>query len=194
MRTTKQQARFAGMLYVLMCIVGLPGLILIPSRLIAEGDAVATANHIRAAETLFRIGIASELSGIVVYVFLALALYRLFEAVNRNDAVVMVTLVLISVAIVFANAVNELGALILLGGPSFLATFTKPQLDSLAYLLLQMHDQGIGVITQVFWGLWLVPFGLLVIRSGFLPKILGVLLLIAAVGYLFRVAVGLFPG
>src|SRR5262245_54582239 len=92
----------------------------------------------------------------------------------------MVTLVLISVAIVFANAVNELGALILLGGPSFLATFTKPQLDSLAYLLLQMHDQGIGVITQVFWGLWLVPFGLLVIRSGFLPKILGVLLLASA--------------
>ena len=192
MRSTRQQARFAGRLYLFMLVTGLPGLLLIPPRLIVEGNVTATADHLRAASTLFRIAIASELFHQAVFLFLALALYRLFESVNRNVAVQLVALVAVSIPIMFLNVVNELAALILVGGPTFLSTFTKPQLDSLAYLFLNLHGEGIGVV-EVFWGLWLVPFGLLVIRSGFIPKILGVLLLIGALGNLIRAVASLFP-
>ena len=192
MRSTRQQARFAGLLYVLMIVLGLPGLIIIPGRLIVDGNAAATADHIRAAATLFRLGMASELVYQVLFAFLGLALYRLFEAVDKRVAVQMVALVLLSIPIVFLGVVNELVALILVSGPRYLATFTQPQLDSLAYLFLQLRGEGLGVV-QVFWGLWLVPFGLLVMRSGFLPKVLGALLVIAALGYLMRVARSLFP-
>lgn len=192
MRSARQQARFAGRLYLFMLVTGLPGLLLIPQRLIVEGNAATTADHLRAASTLFRLAIASELFHQVVFLYLALALYRLFEPVNRNVAVQLVTLVAISIPIMFLNVVSELAALILVSGPTFLATFTKPQLDSLAYLFLNLHDGGIGVV-EVFWGLWLVPFGLLFLRSGFMPKILGVLLLVAALGNLIRAVASLFP-
>jgi len=160
--------------------------------LIVHGDAAATADHIRAATTLYRIGIASDLCGEILFVFVGLALYRLFEAVDRNTAVQMASLVLISVPIALLAVVNELATLIVLSGPSFLSTFTKPQLDSLAYLFIRLHGESI-LVAEILWGLWLVPFGRLVMRSGFLPRILGVMLLIAAPGYLLRAAANLFP-
>jgi hypothetical protein len=181
MRSTRQQARFAGLLYILMCVTGLPGLLFIPNALIVNGDAVATANHLRASATLFRLGIASELFHQVVFAYLALALYDLFRSVNRSLSTQLVLLVAMSVPIMFLNTLNELAALILVGAPPFLASFTRPQLDSLAFLFLRLHGEGIGVV-DVFWSLWLVPFGLLVMRSGFLPRSLGVLLLAGATG------------
>jgi hypothetical protein len=181
MRSTRQQARFAGLLYILMCVTGLPGLLFIPNALIVNGDAVATANHLRASATLFRLGIASELFHQVVFAYLALALYDLLRSVNRSLSTQLVLLVAMSVPIMFLNTLNELAALILVGAPPFLASFTRPQLDSLAFLFLRLHGEGIGVV-DVFWSLWLVPFGLLVMRSGFLPRSLGVLLLAGATG------------
>jgi len=192
-RSTRQQARVAGLLYVLMILAGLPALILVPSRLIVAGDAATTADHIRSAATLYRIGIASELAYPVLFAFLALALYRLFVRVDQDQAVRLVLMVCLSVPIVLLNTISELAALSLVNGPSFLSTFTRSQLDSLAYLCVRLHSLGIAVVTQVFWGLWLVPFGRLVLRSGFIPRILGVSLLIAAPGYLLRAAVNLFP-
>jgi len=192
MRSTKRQARNAALLYLLMLIVGLPGLILVPARLIVDGDAGATAGHIRAAMTLFRFGIASELAYPVMFLFVALALRRLFESVGKGAAAALVALVLVSVPIVVFNVVSELGAAILVGSPGEAPPFTRSQLDSLAYLLIRLHDKGLGV-TWVFWALWLVPFGILVIRSGFLPRILGVLLLIAAAADLARAAISVFP-
>src|SRR5262249_11559114 len=164
MRSIRQQARFAGLLYIFMCVTGLPGLLFIPRALIVNGDALATADHLRAAPTLLRWGIASELFHQVVFAYLALALYDLFRPVDRNRALELLLLVVMSVPIMFLNTLNELGALILVGAPSFLAPFTRPQLDALAYLFLRLHEEGIGVV-DVFWSLWLVPFGLLVLRS-----------------------------
>ena len=192
MRSIRQQARFAGLLYILMCLTGVPGLLLIPNALIVDGDAVATANHLRASSTLFRWGIASELFHQVVFVFLALALYDLFRSVNRRAAAQLVLLVALSVPIMFVNVLNELAALILVGAPPFLATFTRPQLDSLAFLFLRIHGEGIGVV-DVFWSLWLVPFGLLVMRSGFLPRALGVLLLAGATGAMIGAITSVLP-
>src|SRR5262249_52411458 len=106
----------------------------------------------------------------------------------------LVVLVAVSVAASLVNELNSIAAVVLVGAPSFLSTFTHAQLDSLAYFFIRLHGIGISGVIQIFWGLWLIPFGLLVLRCGFLPKILGVLLLIAAPGYLIRSFTTLFPG
>jgi hypothetical protein len=192
MRSTRQQARYAGVLYLFMCVTGLPGLVLIPKALIVTGNAVATAEHLRASASLFRWGIASELFHQVVFVYLALALYDLFRSTDRGLATRMVVLVAISVPIMFVSTVFELAASILVGAPPFLATFTRGELDSLAYLFLRLHGEGIGVV-DVFWSLWLVPFGLLVWRSGFLPRALGVLLFAGAAGAMIGAVTSVLP-
>ena len=183
MRTTKQQARHAGLLYLILGLLAPVGLLYVPGKLIVSGNAAATADNIRASEWLLRVGIASELIHQTIAVFLVLALYRLFKAVNETHARQLVILgALVSVPIVFVNVLNEIAALALVSGAGYLSAFETPQLDALAYLFLHVHDQGITVVS-IFWGLWLLPFGLLVIRSGFIPRVLGVLLLIAGTAY-----------
>ena len=182
MDSTKKQARFAGWLYLALAITGVFNLIYVPSTLFVFGDATATAENITSSEPLFRMGILSGLVSNVLFVFLVLVLYRLLKKISRRQAILMVTLVVISVATTFANTFNQIAALIILSGAEFLSPFDKPQLDAIAYLFLRLHSQGIQII-QVFWGLWLFPFGLLVYESRFIPKILGVLLFIAGCGY-----------
>ena len=182
MNSTKKQARRAGLLYLLASIPAPFALIYVPNSLIVPGDATATANHIRAAETLFRLGIVSELFGFIMFVFVVLALYRLFKGVNEKHALAMAVLLLISLPISFLNVLNEIAALILVSGADFLSVFETRQLEALAYVFLRLHGQGF-VVAQIFWGLWLFPFGVLVIRSGFIPRVLGFLLFIAGFGY-----------
>jgi hypothetical protein len=183
MNSPKKQARVAGVLYLLMALTAPIGLIYVPSTLIVPGDAAATANHVRASEWLLRVGIGSELFHQTVGFFLALTLYRLFKAVDEKYAVTMVALSLVSVPIVFLNVLNEIAALVLVSGADFLSAFAKGQLDALALFFLRMHGQGI-IVAGIFWGLWLFPFGILVIRSGFIPRVLGVLLVISGASYL----------
>jgi hypothetical protein len=183
MKSIKKQARVAGLLYLLASIPAPFALIYVPSKLIVFGDATATANHVRASETLFRLGIASELIGFIIFIFVVLALYRLFKGVNEKHALAMAILLLISIPISLLNVLNEIAALVLVSGADFLSAFEKGQLDALAYLFLRLHGQGF-VVAEIFWGLWLFPFGVLVIRSGFIPRFLGVLLFIAGSGYL----------
>jgi hypothetical protein len=183
MNLIKKQARIAGLLYLLASIIGFFCLAYVPGKLIVSGDATATANHIRASETLLRFGIASELTSFIIFIFVVLALYRLFKAVSEKHAMAMATLLLVSIPISLLNVLNEIAALILVSGADFLSAFEKGQLDALAYLFLRLHGQGF-VVAEIFWGLWLFPFGVLVIRSGFIPRFLGVLLFIAGSGYL----------
>jgi hypothetical protein len=136
-----------------------------------------------ASELLFRVGIVSELICAAEFIFLVRALYRLLNGMNRTHASLMVTLALVSVPIMFLNVLNEIAALALLRGADFLSVFEKQRLDALAMLFLHLHGQGFAV-AEIFWGLWLFPFGVLVMRSGFLPRILGVLLIAACFGYL----------
>jgi hypothetical protein len=132
---------------------------------------------------LFRLGIVADLISTVIFIFLVMALYRLLSGVNKTHASLMVILALVSVAIGFMNVLNNIAALTLFRGSDFLAVFEKPQLDALAMLFLHLHGQG-NVINGIFWGLWLFPFGVLVMRSGFLPRILGVLLIVNCFAYL----------
>lgn len=184
MRSTQQQARVAGRLYLLLALTAPLGLMYVPRKLIVPENATATADAIRTSEWLLRVGIASELIHQVIAVFLVLALYRLFKAVDETLAKQVVILgALLSVPIMFVNVLNDIAALVLVSGADFLSVFEKPQLDSLAYLFLHLHNQGI-IVASVFWGLWLFPFGMLVIRSGFIPRVFGVLLIIAGAAYL----------
>jgi hypothetical protein len=182
--STKQQARAAGFLYLLLALIAPIGLLYVPGKLIVSGNAAATADNLRASGGLLRLGIASELIHQILGIFLVLALYRLFKAVNETHARQLVILgALVSLPIVFVNVLNEIAALVLVGGEAFLSVFQKPQLDALAYLFLRLHGRGI-IVASIFWGLWLFPFGMLVIRSRFIPRVLGFLLWIAGAAYL----------
>jgi hypothetical protein len=177
MSSTKNPGRFAGLLYLLASIIGVFAMIYVPSKLIVDGNAAATANNISASETLFRLGIAGELIGQAGFIFVALALYDLLKGVNRRHASLMVTLIVVSIPIAFLNELNSIAALILVRGADFLSIFEKPQRDALAMLFINLHNHGFGV-AEIFWGLWLFPLGLLVYRSRFLPRFLGVWLAI----------------
>ena len=182
MSSIKHQARVAGFLYLLVAVSAPIGLLLVPGKLIVPKDATATADNLRAMGGLLRLGIASELFHQALGVFLVLALYRLFRAVNETHAKQMVILgALVSVPIMFVNVLNEIAAQVLASGAEFLSALEQGQRDALASLFLHLHGEGIAV-ASVFWGLWLFPFGLLVLRSGFIPRVLGVLLILAGVG------------
>jgi uncharacterized membrane protein len=182
MNVIKEQARSAGFLYLLLAIIAPIGLIVIPNQLIVSGDATATADRILESGPLWGIGIALELTASIIFVFLAVALYRLFKRVNESHALLMMILALVSVPISFLSTSFEIIAESIYSGPGFLSDLDKAALDSLGYMFLRMHTEGKGVET-IFWGLWLFPFGLLVMRSGFIPRFLGVLLLAAGCGY-----------
>jgi hypothetical protein len=175
--------RFAGLLYVLASIPAFFALLYVPSKLFVHGNAMATANNIAAHETLFRLGIAAELIGQALFIFVALALYDLLKGVNHRHALLMLTLILAAIPIAFLNEVNSIAALVLARGGDFLSVFDKPQRDALARLFLNLRGGGFDV-AGIFWGLWLFPLGLLSYRSGFIPRILGVLLMIGCFAYL----------
>jgi hypothetical protein len=183
MHPTKKAARIAGAIYLSLAVTAPFSLIYIPSRLIVRGDATATASKILAHETLFRLGIIADLITAVIFILLVMALYRLLSGVNKTHASLMVALVLVSVAVGFMNVLNNIAALTLFRGADFLAVFDKPQRDAMAMLFLGLDRQGL-TIDEIFWGLWLIPFGVLVIRSGFLPRILGVWLIVNCFAYL----------
>ena len=182
MSFTKNPGRFAGLLYILASIVGIFGLLYVPNKLIMNGNAVETARNIAASETLFRLGMAAHLIGEALFVFVALALYDLFKAVSHRNALCMLTLILVAIPMAFLNELNAIAALVLVQGADFLSLFSQPQRDALAMLFLNVHGYGFDV-TGIFWGLWLFPLGFLVYRSGFLPRILGVLLIVNSLAY-----------
>jgi Domain of unknown function (DUF4386) len=184
MHPTDKAARVAGAIYLSLVFTAPLRLIYIPSALFVRGNATATADNIAAHELLFRLGIVGDLLTGTIAIFLVLALYRLLKGVDQNHAALMVILGGLMVApIYFLNALNDVAALLLVRGTDFLSVFEKPQRDALAVLFLRLHHHGV-VANEIFWGLWLFPLAVLVIRSGFLPRILGIWLIINGFAYL----------
>ena len=183
MNANKKTARVAGLLDLLVAITGAFSIMIVPEMLIVPGNAAATAAKIASSELLFRVGIVSGLICQITFIFLALALHRLLRDVDHAYATAMVALVMIAVPIAFLNLMNRMAVLILLSGAEFLSAFNPGQLHALVMFFLNLHDDGIMAV-QLFWGLWLFPFGVLVYKSGFLPRLLGVLLVIACFAYL----------
>jgi len=188
---TNNPGRAAGLLYLLLVLAGPVRILYIPSKLFVHGNATATASNIVAHESLFRLGMLSDLFVGTIVIFLALALYRLFKVVDQNLAVLIVLLGgVMPAAIYFFNVLNDAAALALARGANFLAALEKPQRDALAMLFLHLHGQGF-VAGEVFYGLWLFPLGILTYRSRFLPRFLGVWLIINGVAYLVLSFTGL---
>jgi len=182
--TIKREARIAGLWYLLLGVSAPLGLQIVPDQLYVSGNATATAQRVLSHETLYRLGMFSELFHQVVVIFLVLALFRLFKRVDEGLSWQLVILgALVSVPIMFANEVSALAALILFKGTPYLAVFDKAQLEALGYFFIRLHGLGVQM-AAIFWGLWLFPFGLLIIRSRFIPKIFGYLLFVAGIAYL----------
>jgi hypothetical protein len=182
MNSVKATAHRAGALYFVFMIAGLVDLFGF-SGFTVPGNAAATARNIMAAELTYRIGILTDFVTLLLFVLLVVSLYNLLKDVNKWHATLMVVLVSVGVTIGLANLLNKIAPLILLSGADYLSVFTKPQLDALVLGFLNLNSGG-DTVDTVFWGLWLFPFGILVIKSGFLPRVLGILLMVAGIGYL----------
>ena len=187
--SVNRTARLAGFLYLLVFPFAFFSLS-VRDKLIVHGDAGATAGNIMASEMLFRGGIVAWIVSQTIFVFLLLALFKLLKPVNVNAAVHMVVLLLIGVPIALVNELNQFAALLLLSGADSLGAIPTDQLHAQVMFHLDLHRYGI-YIAQIFWGLWLAPFGYLVFKSGFLPKVLGVLLMIGCLGHLADVVAAL---
>jgi hypothetical protein len=193
MHPTDKAARIAGAVYLSLVLTAPFSLLYVPGKLIVRGNATATANNILTHEMLFRLCIVADLFSSVIFICLGLALYRLLSDVNRTWARLMLSFVLVSAAIGFMNVLNNIAALTLFRGADFLAVFEKPQRDALAYLFIRLHNQG-QFMNEIFWGIWLFPFGLLVFRSRFLPRFLGLWLMLGCFAYLVLSLIALlFP-
>ena len=194
MNSRKKTARMAGFLYLMFLVTLVFAEDAVRSKLIVFGDGAATANNIMASEGLFRIGFMSDLLSAVFFLLSAWALYVLLKPVDKNLALLFVLLILGGVAIQSINMLNQFAALLLLSGADYLKVFQADQLQALAMLFLNLYKNGF-IIAQVFYGAWLFPLGYLVFKSGFLPRILGILLMIDCFGVLiWFFQFFLFPG
>src|SRR4029453_10786165 len=160
-----------------MVFCGPFSLIYVPNKLIVRGDATATAANVLAHQTLFSFGIIADMAGAVIFFFFAVALFCLLSGIRLPWALLMVGFAFVSAAVGFVDTLNNIAALHLFRGGEFLSVFDQTQRNSLGMFFLRLHSQGI-FMNEIFWGLWLFPFGLLVYRSGFLPRWIGVWLMI----------------
>lgn len=185
MDSTKRQARLAGLLYVLAGSTAPFAYLYVPSVLIVPGDALATADRVRAMEGLLRAAIVGELYGATVLIFAALALYQLFKRVDEKTSALTAALILVSVPISYVNALSHIAPLVLLKSPAIAAVLDPRQVAAQVTFFLRLHNDGL-VINQIFWGLWLFPIGVLVKRSGFFPRWLAYPLFFAGAGYVIN--------
>jgi hypothetical protein len=183
MNSLNKTARMAGFLYLMYMVITIPADVLGRSPLIVFGDAAVTAKNIMASEWQFRVGIVGDLVSAVFFLLAAWALYALLKTVNKDLALLFLLLNLGGSAVYSINLLNQFAAVLLLSGADYLKVFQVDQLQSLAMFFLNMHHNGYW-IAQIFFGAWLFPLGYLVYKSGFLPRILGIVMMIHFVGWL----------
>lgn len=193
MNSIDQTARMAGIFYLAFLLTFIFAGI-VRSKLVVLGDTAATVNNISASRWLFRFGFMSDVLSAVFFLLAAWALYVLLKPTNEKIALLFLLLNLAGVAIQSINMLNQLAALILLSGADYLKVFQTDQLQALAMSFLNLHKNGF-MIAQIFYGVWLLPLGYLIFISGFLPRFLGILLIIDCVGVLISFfQFFLFPG
>ncbi|MBL7872802.1 MAG: DUF4386 domain-containing protein [Cyclobacteriaceae bacterium] len=176
-------ARTGGVLYLIIIVAGLFGEMFVRNSLIVSGDAAATANNILGSQLLWRIGISVDLIMQVCDLPLMFIFYVLLKPVNKNLALLNLLFNLIQTAVLVANKLNLVLALFFLGDAEYLTAFDPKQLQTLSYLSIRLHDYGFG-IGLIFFGFVCLIEGRLIIKSGFWPKAIGVLMQVAGVFYL----------
>lgn len=183
MRSKKRTARIAGLLYLAVIVFGVYAEVTVRSRLIDPDNAAATFDNLVAAGAAFRLGFVSDLIMITCFFFLPLVLYRLFRPVDAQQARLMVACVLVGVAVLCVNMLNHFAADLLSARPTYLQALSKEQSQALLLFFLDLHKNGYR-IAQIFFGLWLFPLGYLVYRSGFMPRLIGILLMVSCGSFL----------
>ena len=183
MAMTRATARQIALFYLLMALPGVPSLTYLPSSFVIGGDAAATAQRITESILTYRLIVLGALLSMVFFLILAWSLYHLFEEVDRKQARLLVIFVLVSVAMGVIDVTLLLAPLALQGSASSLSAFTKAQLDALTLGIFKVRTVLLQV-DETFWGLWLLPFGILVIRSGFMPKLIGAFLIVGCFAWL----------
>jgi Domain of unknown function (DUF4386) len=182
LHSNRKTARLAGSLFVFVCVpLATLGQSYVASRIFVPNDPAATASNLLSNEFLFRSGIVSHIVSNITFAFIVLLLYRILSPVNKHLSRLMVVPVVAQVAVIFILELFNISALMILKSEAKFA-FDDAQKQELSFLLLRMHRFGIGA-SQFFWGSCFIPFGLLVYRSQFIPRIFGILLIISGVGY-----------
>ena len=184
MEPSGKTARLAGFLYLLVVVLNIITIEYIPSKIFIWKDPAATVRNIINLEMIFKWGIVISVFAHLCFISLPLVLYKLFKPVNKNVALVMVLLVLISIPVSYILLIKQLDILSLLNGPEYSKLLSASQIQAQVMFLIDSYYNGFQ-LSQIFWGLWLFPFGFLVFKSGFLPKILGIFLMLGCIGYLF---------
>ena len=193
MTSIKNTARLAGFLILLIAVLAPFSILYLPSTFIVPGDAAATASNILASDGLFRLGIVVDSVVVLLEIVVIAILYVLLRPVNRTLALVAAFARLAMTIVMAVNVFNSLGVLLLLGDAEYLTVFEPGQLHALVLLFLNLHESGV-YIWQVFFALHWVAVGYLVFKSGYFPRILGILLIVTCLGYLMDSLGILFPG
>lgn len=192
-QATQKTARFAGLLYLLLAVTGAYGLMFVQQRTYVRGDPGATASLILQNEFIYRTGIVSNITSTVIFLWMVFVLCKLLKHVHEQQAKLMVALVVVQVPINFVIASFKICSLLLLKG-EILKSFTPEQVNDFSMLFTKLAAYG-TVAVELFWGLWLIPLAQLVYKSGMLPRFLGVLLLLAGIGYSAdSITFMMFPG
>ena len=179
MTSNKKLGRLAGLAYFVLVITGIFSLLYVPSQIYVSGDASATASNIKDNESLFRLGMAVEMVSFVAFLLLPLVLYKLLHHINKTAAVLMVAFAVVSVPISFSSMIHEFAVLDMVNSAGF------PSDDLASDIMSQMKRYFSGhLVAQIFWALWLFPLGYMIYKSGIIPKILGIFLMIGSLGYL----------
>jgi Domain of unknown function (DUF4386) len=183
--SNQKLAKIAGVLYLFIAILGFWGIMYVPSQTVVRDDAAATMSKLLSNEFLFRSGIAGNLASSVIFLFLALTFYRLFKNVNENLAKILVVLVIVQTPVFFISEALNFSALMVAKGELMKSFDTIQRQDFVLFLL--RTSKYVIIILQIFWGLWLIPLGQLILKSGYLPRIIGILLILAGVCYVIEV-------
>ena len=183
MSSNKKLSRLAGLLYLIVAVCGGFAEVYIRDRFLVKGDAEATANNIINSEGIYRLGLIADVVMIVSFALLGIVLYKLFRSVDKKAARLMIIFNLIGIPILCLNMLNHFAPLLLLSGREYLTSaFSQDQLNALSLLSLEMHNYGY-ILAQISTGIWLLPLGYLAYKSEGVPKIIGILLMLAFGGY-----------
>ncbi len=183
MNSLNKTPRMAGLFYLLYIITTIVADILGRSKMIVFGDAAATAANITASAAAFRLSFVGDLVSALLFLLAAWALYLLLKRVQPGIALALVLLNLAGTAVYVTNLLNQWAALLLVGGADYLKAFQPEQLQALAMFFLTLRDSG-SWISQIFFAAWLLPLGYLVYKSGFVPRLLGIIMMVHFVGWL----------
>jgi hypothetical protein len=181
MNSSQKTARAAAFVFLIIFFLGMSTELFIRPGMLVPGDPTATVRNIAASEALFRLSLVSDLTRQALLMLLTLILYKLLKPVNKSIASIMVIFYLVCVPISLLNELNHFAVLLLSSGPGYLAAFNTDQLNALVIFFLELRKYG-TYIPQIL-SIWVLLLGYLVFKSGFLPRILGILLMLGGLCY-----------